>query len=170
MSSKGCWKGSIGLARCDEKGCPFGHPFRFSTIALTNGSVVLVAVDATGFLVLLRMQGLAIPCGQVTVILGTHPALFAVDACLLVLKARGFARRQLAALHSLRNAILLVDLTLVDVVVVCPRCGGWGLGNDCHRREDQSGGKNSREKSHLTLLFLSAGFTSSLPLAHIDPM
>ncbi len=121
---------------------------------------MLIAVDATGFLVLLRMQGLAILCGQMAVILCTHPALFAVDACLLVLKAAGFTRCQLAALDALPDAILLIDLTLVNVLVVCPGCGGCGLGNQCRRREDKSGGKNSRDKFHGILLFLAAGFRS----------
>ncbi len=40
------------------------------------------------------------------------PALFAVDALLLLLELGGFSRRQLAALHSLRDAVLLIFLAL----------------------------------------------------------
>jgi hypothetical protein len=49
--------------------------------------VVLIGVDAGGFLVLLRGEGVAILRGEVAVVLGAHTALFFVDAMLLVLEA-----------------------------------------------------------------------------------
>ena len=71
---------------------------------------------------------------QVPVILRAHTALFPVDTGFLVFQARGLARGQLAALDAVGNAILLIDLALVDVIVVCARrrC----LGKHCRRRDE----------------------------------
>ncbi len=90
------------------------------------------------------MQSLAILLGEVAVILRSHAALFLIDAGLLVLKTRGLAGAELAALDALRDAILLVLLTLVDVVVVLDgSCGwrGWCLGEYGEWCEAESGNK-----------------------------
>jgi hypothetical protein len=56
-------------------GCPLPHLV-----------VVLVAVDAAGFLILLFVESLAIGLGEVAVVLGAHTALFFVDASFLMLE------------------------------------------------------------------------------------
>src|SRR5580698_3634093 len=93
---------------------------------LPHLAVVFVAIDAPRLLVLLVVNGLAVLLGQVAIILCAHAALFVVDARLLVLQVRGFAGRELTALHALCDALLLVALALVDVVIVLSRCGCWG--------------------------------------------
>jgi hypothetical protein len=60
-------------------------------LVLANCAVVLVAVDAAGFLILLLVQSLAVGLGEMAVIPGAHAALFPVDTGFLMLKARGFA-------------------------------------------------------------------------------
>src|SRR5271170_2123454 len=97
-----------------------------ATSVLTNRGVVFVAVNATGFLVLLRVEGGPILFRQVSVILRPHTALFPVDAGFLVFQPGGLPSGQLAALDTIANAILLRDLALVDVIVVC--AGGRCLG------------------------------------------
>src|ERR1700677_3716693 len=119
-------------------------------------SVVFVAIDAPGFLVLLRMDGLAILFCQVTVILRAHTPLFAVDAGFLVFQARGLTCGQLPVLDAVGNAVLLVDLALVDVIVMCAR-SGCGLSDHRRGRDDESRCKHSRDKFHGSLLFLAAG-------------
>src|ERR1700734_2784393 len=114
-------------------------------------SVVLVAIDATGLLVLLRMDSLAILFCQVAVILRAHSALFLVDTGFLVFQARGLTCPQLAILDAVGDAVLLIDLALVDVIVVRAR-GGCGLGDHRRGRDDESRCKHSREKSHVSLL------------------
>lgn len=99
-------------------------------------SVVLVTVDPFGFLVLLLLDGFAVLFGQVAVVLRGHASLFLIDAGFLMLEVAGFAGGELAALDALSDAVLLIFLALVDGW----RWGGcsWGLGEDGHRREDQS--------------------------------
>jgi hypothetical protein len=89
---------------------------------------VLVAIDATGFLVLLRMDGPAILFCQVAVVLRTHAALFLVDTGFLVFQVRGLTCGQLAIFDAVTDAVLLIDLSLANVIVMCARCGcGLGL-------------------------------------------
>ncbi len=54
---------------------------------LALGGVVLVFVDAAGFLILLAGQEFLVGLGEVTVILGAHAALFLVNAGFLVLES-----------------------------------------------------------------------------------
>jgi hypothetical protein len=118
------------------------HPF----FRLANRCVVFVAIDATRFLVLLCVNGLPVLFRQVSIILRTHTALFPVDSGFLVFQARRFAGGQLPALDPVANAILLIDLALVNVVVMRARRGC--LGKHRRGRNEQSGCKNSRENFH----------------------
>ena len=81
--------------------------------------VVLVAVDALGFLILLLTDGLAILSGEVAVILGAHALDFLVDSSFLMLEVRGFTGGELTALDALSDTVLLVLFAL---------CDGGGLG------------------------------------------
>jgi hypothetical protein len=107
---------------------------------------VFVAIDAARFLILLCVNDLPILFRQVSIILRAHTALFPVDTGFLVFQARRFACGQLPAPDAVANAILLIDLALVDVIVMCARCGCLGK-HRCGRNE-QSGCKNSRENFH----------------------
>src|ERR1700760_1366811 len=135
-----------------------------AALFLTNGCIVLVPINATGFLVLLRMNGLPILFRQAPVVLRTHRALFTIDTGFLVFQVRGLTRGQLAAPDAVGDPSLLVALALVDVIVVCARRGC--LGKHGRRRDAKSGCKNCRENFHGILLFLAAGLSiTSLPLA-----
>jgi hypothetical protein len=101
------------------------------------------------------MDGLAILFCQVTVILRAHTALFLIDAGFLVFQVRGLACGQLPVLDTVGDTVLLIDLALVDVIVMGAR-SGCGLGYHRRGRDDQSRCKHSRDKSHLSLLFLAA--------------
>ena len=68
-----------------------GVPIRLGG-ALLLSDVVLGAVDASGFNVLLVGEGLAILLRQLAIILSAHAALFFIDARFLVLEACGFCR------------------------------------------------------------------------------
>jgi hypothetical protein len=81
-------------------------------------AVMLLAVDAVRFLVLLAGKSVAVLRGEVAVVLGAHAVLFTVDAGLLMLHARGFARRKLAAPDALRDTRLLIALACGDVVTL----------------------------------------------------
>jgi hypothetical protein len=155
--------GAAGGTHCAEKPrvskARPGPPIQaqdFAAKILANRGVVFVAVNATGFLVLLRVEGRPILFRQVSVILCAHTALFPVDAGFLVFQVPRLPCGQLAAFDPIANAILLRDLALVDVIVVC--AGGWCLGQQGRRREQQSGSKYSRENFHGLLLFSAAVF------------
>jgi hypothetical protein len=98
----------------------------FAEGLLTNRGVVFIAVNPTGFLVLLRVESGPILFRQVSVILRPHTALFPVDTGFLVFQVPSLPSRQLAAFDAIANAFLLRDLALVDVIVVC--AGGRCLG------------------------------------------
>ncbi len=108
-------------------GQPMGRrwpaPRGTATACLT--SVVLVAIDAPGFLVLLCMDGPGDLLCQVTVILRAHTPLFPVDPGFLVFQARGLACGQLPVLDAVGYAVLLIDFALVDVIVMCARSRGF---------------------------------------------
>src|SRR5882757_2264529 len=144
--------GKSGRACLLSRGKRAAFPGGTATLSLlADPCVVFVAIDATRFLVLLRVNRLSILLCQVSVILRTHTALFPVDSGLLVFQARSFARGQLAAPDAVGNAALLAGLALVDVIVVCARRGC--LGKHCRRRNEESGCKNCRENFHGILLF-----------------
>ena len=85
---------------------------------LADFAVVFCPVDASGFLILLLVQDLAVGLGEMAIVLRAHATLFFVDTGLLMFQSRGFAGSELTALDALADALLLIDLALVDVVVV----------------------------------------------------
>jgi hypothetical protein len=122
-----------------------------SCAALPHLAVVLSAVDAAGLLILLAVEGAAVlPC-QAAVVLGAHSALFAVDAALLALKPPGFPAGELAAFVAVRNAPLLIDFALVDIVVVLTGRGG-GLRNQRNGSHRNGDGKKNGFHVHRLLL------------------
>jgi hypothetical protein len=98
--------------------------------SLANLAVVFVAVDAARLLVLLLMDGLAVRFGEVAIVLSAHAPLFFVDSRFLMLQAGSFPGSKLTALDALSDAILLVDLALVNVVVMLTASRS-GLREDC---------------------------------------
>jgi len=81
-------------------------------------SVVLVSIDAFGFLPLLVPQRSPILFGQMTIVLRSHPTLFFVDAGFLMFEMRCLARRKLAAVDSLADAVLLVLFALINIAML----------------------------------------------------
>jgi hypothetical protein len=84
-------------------------------------------------------ENAAILPGEVAIVLGAHPALFAIDTPLLVLYSRGFARRELAAANALTDAILLIVFPLVDgggPAVRLGEDGGWRQGEGCNKGKE----------------------------------
>ena len=102
-----------------------GRPLGTATRLLSELSVVLVAVDAPGFLVLLCVDGLAILFCQVPIILRPHTALFLVDAGFLVFQAPGLACGEFSVLDAVCDPALLIGLALVNVIVMCARGRLW---------------------------------------------
>lgn len=96
--------------------------------------VVLVAIDAAGFDVLLVGEDVAVLAGEAAIILGPHAALFAVDAAFLMLQPRGFAGGELTASYALADAVLLVVFPLIDgggPAVGLGEKSGWRDGECC---------------------------------------
>src|ERR1700722_3772069 len=81
---------------------------------LLLSGVVLIAVDAAGFLILLFVQRLAVLLGELAVVLGAHAPLFLVDAGFLVFEVRRLTGRELTTLHALGDSVLLILLALID--------------------------------------------------------
>ena len=106
---------------------------RHSIGNLLDALVVLVAVDALGFLVLLVIDQLLVGRGEVAVVLSAHGMFLVVDGRLLFLEVLGFTGGELTTLDALANAVLLVFLALVDGGV------GGSLG------EERDGGEGERD-------------------------
>src|SRR5690349_9765357 len=96
---------------------PFAHPV-----------VVFRTVDAPAFPVLFPVQLRPFPGRDDAVRLGPH--LVALDFRLPALETPGFAARELAALHALADARLLIVLALRDD-------GRMGLGKCAPRQQDR---------------------------------
>ncbi len=106
---------------------------------LALAGVVLVGVDALGFLVLLLGEEGLVGLGEVAVVLGAHALLFLVDACFLMLKLGCFAGGKLAILDAGGDTLLLVDLALLNGLAGDGRLGGCGLSEDGRGGEDEGG-------------------------------
>src|ERR1035441_2667346 len=94
------------------------------------------------------------------VILGAHATLFLVDAGLLVLQARGLPGFQVAALHALGDAVLLVLLALVDGWIGTV---GGRLGKDDGRGKSKRYSNRKRCKLHGKTPLFSAPASLLLP-------
>ena len=68
---------------------------------------MFLVVDVLRRLILLLIKSLLVRVGQLAAIRLTHSRVFAIDALLLVFELRRFARSELPALYTLRDAILL---------------------------------------------------------------
>ena len=79
--------------------------------------VVLLAIDAARLLILLRVQSTPIRAVEPAIVGGAHGVLFAVHRALLVLKVRSLARGELTGRYAVANALLLIDLALIDGAV-----------------------------------------------------
>src|SRR5271166_4724725 len=78
------------------------------TANLLGASVVLLAVDRIGRAILLAIDLTMLGWGQMAAVgraIGFH---FMIDRGFTAFQVRSFAGRQLAALHALRDAVLLV--------------------------------------------------------------
>jgi hypothetical protein len=134
---------------------------------------VPVAIDAPRFLILLSVNRPAILLRQVTVILRTHSALFLVDPGFLMLESRSLAGRDLTILNAVGDAILLGNLSLVDVVVMLSGCRS-GLRNQRNWTDENRGSEEKMFHVHGNApfrLLLSAAIVASIaPLTNTaDP-
>src|ERR1700746_779456 len=75
---------------------------------------MFLVVDLVRHAILLAVHLCPLLRGQMTTVRGPIIANFAIDPSFLVLEVRRFTRRQLAALDSLRNAVLLILGALSD--------------------------------------------------------
>ena len=125
-----------------DRGGP-GTLFAEAVRELLFAAVVLGAMDAAGLGVLLVVQRAAVLRGEVAVVPRAHAALFAIDAALLMLEACGFAGGELAALDTLRDAVLLVLLALVDgwIRMARRRLRKDGSGGECEGSSESNAGK-----------------------------
>ena len=87
-------------------------PERANELART--SVVLFIVDVSRSAVLALVDRAAIRTRQLSTVRLAIRRCFAVNALLLVFELRGFTCRQLSALDTLRDAVLLILLALAD--------------------------------------------------------
>lgn len=106
--------------------------------------VMLVFIDLSGLAILLTSQSVAVLRGEVAVVGGAHAALLFVDGDLMVLKISGLARRELAALDTLRDAVLLIFFACRDVVAL----RSSGLGKARYRYSEQSNSKGHIAEFH----------------------
>src|SRR5258708_25378217 len=84
-------------------------------VAVMRGvGVVLVSVDLLGKLVLLFIDGGFFRRSQFAAVGCAVGASFTVDGRFLGFQVGGFTGSQLAALHALRDAVLLIFLPLAD--------------------------------------------------------
>ena len=88
-------------------------PLANLVVAIIGGAgIVLVLVDLPGKAILLTIQRGAVGSGQMAIVRGTHLPLPLVQIGLPVLQILGFSRRQLAAINTIGNPILLILLAL----------------------------------------------------------
>src|SRR5208283_2390232 len=88
--------------------------------ALRRG-VVLLVIDVLRSAVLFLVDLFLFAVGELTAVRGTIRLHLLVDALLLILELGGFAGRQLAALHALGNAGLLIFAALPHLIVAVMR-------------------------------------------------
>ena len=79
--------------------------------------IVLPVVDLARRLALLLIYGPLVGLGQLAAIGLAHSADFLIYPLFLIFEMRAFTRFQLAALDSLRNAVLLILAALANFVV-----------------------------------------------------
>lgn len=82
---------------------------------------MLLIVDLTRHFVLLLIHCAAVGPRQFAAIRLAHSASLTIDALLFVFQILGFARGQLATADALRDAVLLILLSLTDFVVAVVR-------------------------------------------------
>jgi hypothetical protein len=114
-----------GLASGEWSGLEFGGVVlaRGCAVGVSGGPGRLVPVVVNG---LRRMAPLMLTVGalggiETSAIVFVPVAFFAVEAGFLSLQPGGFATSQLAALHAVGDALLLVLLMLLDGRLVCSR-------------------------------------------------
>src|SRR5579875_3298743 len=108
---------------------------------LLNAAVVLVAVNRARYPVLPAIQGGAIGAGEMAVVGAAHLVFLAIDRGIAAFQIAGFAGGQLAALHSLGDAVLLILFALVD--------GGRGLRHRDGCGKGKKGGGKASESHHV---------------------
>ncbi len=94
-------------------------------------TVVLLDVDVAAGAILLGVENGAFTRGHVTI--GLEGAFGGADVALLALEAGCFARRQAAVGYTVRDAVLLIVLTLIDAIGEgrCHGASGKRCGKGC---------------------------------------
>ena len=97
--------------------------------------VVIAVVDVLGRTILLACQGVPILRRQVATICRTHVAILSGDMALPAFRGSRTFRGDLAILHAVSNATLLVILARLNGVALgvgclLRKCGGYGEDNE----------------------------------------